>query len=330
MRTRQNILVAVVAIIVFIFFITLTSRYGDRAICLGIFFVAILIWSVIWQFLSKQPLYCGPAFGAILYLVILFGILLLAAFAISRAIGLEATLLIILPVFISIILAVALFYWGPLLRAQGRLDLAEQHYTNLLRLNSRSGFLYMQRGGMRQEKGDYQDALDDFKRAIEIAEAKASRKTPSRFSVNYDLGTIYISIANIYFQQGQYEVAIEECNKGLARQDVLPIGKSVIRFNRGFFSLANMDYETALADFEHLTHEKLAIQVEKAIGSQIQFGRSVALWGLNRVAEAKTIWQQLLTNDPNYQDIEWIQQQFKWPDSILDIAQHLIRDMSIK
>lgn len=326
MFKRQNIIIAVLIALFFVGFIM--PRYGERGLELGLIIAVMIAGVFVWNFAVQR----WPRLGQLLntlWAVFLVGCLLLGVFGIVVAsvggkLPIGTSLSVLAPILILVGWFVVQFYWGAILQRFGRADLAEQHYSNLIRINSGYTLGYMNRGWMRHQRGDDSGALKDYTKALELADAKAAQKTSSGVSVNFDVGTVYVNRATIYFRQGAYEAAIAECNAGLSRPNLQPLTQSVLRYNRSTAYLASNQFEAALVDLDYLISEKQDARFQQGLGEQLHFCKALTLYGLDRVPEAAAEWNALVARNPKYQDMGWIRQQFKWPEMIYEMTEKVI------
>ncbi len=83
---------------------------------------------------------------------------------------------------------------------KGQYDEAILNYNKALEINPRYALAYYNRGNAYDEKGQYDQAISDFTKALEI---------------NPRFGEAYIRRGGAYGKKGQYDQAISDFNKAL-------------------------------------------------------------------------------------------------------------------
>src|SRR5262245_1265641 len=122
---------------------------------------------------------------------------------------------------------------------------------------------HFNRGSSLYQKGDFEGAIADFTKAIEISSRLDNRRHPDDWknktgfggaSSNFDnvkaidqlAAVAYANRAVARYQLGDYEGTIADCNRAVAINPRLTDGYN----NRGLARYAKKDYDGALVDFD--------------------------------------------------------------------------------
>ena len=139
---------------------------------------------------------------------------------------------------------------GRLLLEVGQPEKAEELYHTLLEQTSdqgRQGHYYHQLGYIKNEQGDYQEAVSFYKRALEIEEKSLPANHP-------DLATSYNNIGWVYYNMGEYSKALSFYERALEiRQKSLPANHPLLATSYNNIGLVyyNMgEYSKALSFYE--------------------------------------------------------------------------------
>jgi Flp pilus assembly protein TadD len=170
----------------------------------------------------------------------------------------------------------ALLQQGASQHAAGNLDAAIASYTSALRIAPNSGVAYLNRASSYLYKGNFQAALADANKALELTVPKMDdvynvRGTAKAGLLDYD-GAIadcnralkidpknwlaYNNRANNRLRKGDYAGTLADCNKAIS----LNSGSALGYYNRGFAKTNLGDQAGALADWQ------------KAVSLQASFG----------------------------------------------------------
>jgi tetratricopeptide (TPR) repeat protein len=99
--------------------------------------------------------------------------------------------------------------YGRVLLDAERLDEARQHLSNALRIKPRYADALNNIGKVFLNQGKFNEAVACFKEAI-----VCSNKTPSTSTDQFRI-ELYVNLATAYSQLGNYELAIQNCNKAI-------------------------------------------------------------------------------------------------------------------
>lgn len=134
---------------------------------------------------------------------------------------------------------------------QGEIYLATEEIKKALEYNENNGYALRALGNMYLRNKEYEKALTQYKKALEIA--KGNKK---------DESMIYSEIAQIHLEQGKPELAIEKIRKSLEYDK----NNEYAYITLGNIYRQNKEYEKALAEYKKAL--ELA-KVEKSIESEI-------------------------------------------------------------
>ncbi len=229
----------------------------------------------------------------------------------------DVYLILFAPIEILVALAFLIFFLGPALVKIGKPQAAERLYSIMIRLNHNFGFGYYQRGLLRHNLEDFDRALQDYDRALEIAKTKAAQPLLQYFSINYSSALIHLNKGDLYrYSKQDSRQAILEYNSGLALKEDQPVINSLLQTRRGYAQLVNGNYHEALLDFDHL-------QLKGKMAANLGPLKALAYQGLGSHEEAKERWKQALATNPNYANPTWLRDTLLWPESLLLLASQL-------
>ena len=186
---------------------------------------------------------------------------------------------------------------GRILLEVGQPDKAEELYHTLLEQTSDQGNqarYYHQLGYIKNEQGDYPEAVSFYKRALEIQEKSLPANHPS-------LATSYNNIGGVYDNMGEYSKALSFYERALEiRQKSLPANHpslatsynniGLVYDNMGEYSKALSFYERALEIFEK------SLPANHPVGYFLQ-QHWIGVWQHGRVLES-TVLLRTSTRDP--------------------------------
>lgn len=316
-----------VAIVILIFVLIQRGYSLDRIvpplILAGIFIVGIVLVrqnDVLDRIFQKIK-------SAVFIIFLIWSMIAFVYYVLVGEIPVGSALLLSSPFIFLIVLFIIWFYWGNFLIQLGKPNLAIAHYTNLLRLNPRSPFLYSSRAVLRLHTKDFSGAVDDYGKAIELVRTQKNQfQQLAGVHVTLDLGLLYGSRAKAHIDNDDFEASIMDCDNGLALPNITSLAKSVLHNNRGVALLELPDYEAALADFEDAETVALTLPKPQQAFSLavIRSQKALALYQLGRKDDAVTIWQNLLRTHPNYRNIQWLKNDLRWRDWQISIVQDLL------
>lgn len=139
-------------------------------------------------------------------------------------------------------------------------------YARAITYNPKNYNPYWQRGHYKSQKGKYEEALDDFNKAIEIIREAAAPANTN------DLAILYRNKALMHKDLKQYDEALAAINKSAATDPNMAKTYRV----RGDIYKAMKKYDKAKADYENA----ITLQTDKKIKADIYFDRSIMEWNL--------------------------------------------------
>ncbi len=222
------------------------------------------------------------------------------------------------------------FQWAAVLAQLGMPNLAIAHYTNLLRLAPNSPILFSNRALLHLNQANYDDALADYDRAIELVRAqKKQDNAASTVDFRSNLSGLYGSRAAVHIANHDFEPAIADCDTGLAIPDLSPMVQAFLHHNRAAALSELQEYSDALIDIEMGEEHAQSLPDHQAILlPMLRSQKALALYQLERETDAAAVWQTLVRTHPNYQNVEWLKNDMKWRDWQLDVAKQLINNPS--
>lgn len=326
MIKHQNTIV--IALIIALFVFGVAPLYGvEGAFEYLALFSLILIPVIGWMFLRNRSPKLKRTVGWVMAVgfvgIVLIGLVWLILQTLRGETPLGGMLIVVIPIVAFIILTVMILYWGTFLWYMGKPSIAEQHYTNLLRLWPRFWFAYEQRASLKQQRGEFAGALADYQQALQFAEVDPANSKILIFTFSFNAALFHSNVSSLYFRQGAFEDCIRECDAGLAHSPLEKVVESILRFNRGLAYLNLEQFESALSDLNALATD-MDDRFKQSFELSVTAHSAVALCGLGREAEARDLWTELTARESRYRDMTWVTEQFKWPEALVNLAQRLM------
>lgn len=169
--------------------------------------------------------------------------------------------------------------------------------NRLLEPNPKAVELYVWRGSLYSLLGKDAKAIADYSRAVEL--------NPYR-------GATYNSRASYMAKIGRLDQAIEDANRCIELEPTYKYGYGT----RGETYFAMGEYHKALADFEKA--EELKMNDEFALMGQV-----IAHYKLGNQEEVKSLWEQLIEQEPKISDIQHVIDEFDPPQSFVDAVREV-------
>lgn len=214
---------------------------------------------------------------------------------------------------------------------QGNLS-AALHFADKAIFYYPDAMTYLVRGVVYIERGEYQNAINDFDQAIQLGPRhksfyeqranahylnreldKAREDYNKAIQLDPENTDLYSVRGVVYFELNQIENAVTNYTKIISLNDTLPNAYS----NRGEGYFILQDYPKALADFE----KAIELEADSAYGVA---GQAITLHVLGRIGEAQTIWRGLVAKNAQYSDAEWVGTELNWKPSLVAEAKKLI------
>jgi len=212
------------------------------------------------------------------------------------------------------------FALGPLLISFGLLNSAETYYSLMLRFAPQFGFAFANRAVVRQKRGDVENALADYDKALAIADQKAHLAKPPFWSVSYSAAFIHVSKAELYLVQGKPQEAVTEFDAALQLNEAKQSLTLYWEYRRAYAQIISGSYEDALNNLDSLYFDNELEPDEAAVENDIHALKALAYQALNRPAEAQAAWQQAITLNPNYANPAWLRDTLLLPEPLLTLA----------
>jgi tetratricopeptide (TPR) repeat protein len=146
----------------------------------------------------------------------------------------------------------------------GEIETALTYYARAISYNPRNSNAYWQRGYYKNFQGKYDEAIQDYDKAIEIISAS------DKATKNKDLSSLYRNQALIYNYQGLYEQALEAIDKAIK---AVP-NKIEAYETRAGIQWSLKRYDKAKADYD----AAISLEKDKKKKANIYFNRSMKLW----------------------------------------------------
>lgn len=156
-------------------------------------------------------------------------------------------------------------------------DQTIQELNEAIRLNPEDPKSYYRRGNARYAKGDYDRAIADYTKALQLDPAYAKA-----YIYRIERAIDHLRIRGYqYAKKGEYELAIKDFN-GIIKLDEEKVSDGTLIYisvdgreyveayiNRGYAYYKNSDYEKAIADFDKAL--QLAVHVAPAKAAAYRF-----------------------------------------------------------
>jgi tetratricopeptide (TPR) repeat protein len=251
------------------------------------------------------------------------GVVSIVIFAIRGELPLTTFWIILIPLVALVGSFFIIFYLGPILFKIGKPKAALNLYSFLIRINSKFGYGYLQRGILRHAQRDTDNALMDYDQALKLAKIKAASRQPQYFSINYSAASIYGNKADIYLYKNDPQQAILECNMGLSLHENQPAINLLLQYRRGYAQLVTGNYDGALQDLNTLHFEGKTAAHAKSFAPNINALKAISLAGLGRIDEAKSFWAKAVAANPDFNKSEWLRTTRLWPSNLISLAEQL-------
>ncbi|RKY13529.1 MAG: hypothetical protein DRP82_05285, partial [Planctomycetota bacterium] len=131
-------------------------------------------------------------------------------------------------------LASILFLRGTVWAEKGDFDRAIEDYDRAIELNPKLAEAYYNRGNAWAMKGEYDRAIEDWTKVIEL---------DPKFAL------AYTNRGLAWDEKGDYDKAIEDYNKAIELKELLPDEGAQAFYNRGLAWVHKDDYDKAIEDF---------------------------------------------------------------------------------
>lgn len=198
----------------------------------------------------------------------------------------------------------ALFERGNNFIRMGNLPAAEKDYTQFIEHKPDFAPAYFNRGFARQHgRQDIPAAIEDYSRAI---------------ALKPDFAEAYANRAIAHQQLEQYPQAIADFSSAIEHAQSM---QHTIYNNRGEALFITEDYENALNNF--LTAQQLRPGYRYALG-----GAALCHWRLGNQEDALRIWGEFLERDDNFNNADWVAEEFGWGAAQLETLNQLLQASS--
>jgi tetratricopeptide (TPR) repeat protein len=217
-----------------------------------------------------------------------------------------------------------------------RFEEAADHYSRAIDASPNDLTLWLNRGISYLEQKNYDAALVDIRHVLkidathqnalqylariaeEIGYPEEAQELWTEFIKRNPTSRAYFERANHYFDTSDFEKAIADYTIIIDRGDTQAQQDFMYTHNnRAEAHFALGDYEAALADYLQ-SGEDFAIS---------QAGKAVTLFVLDRVSEARDMWDELMKEDSRLNDANFAGKAFDWPQALTDAAREMIAEL---
>jgi tetratricopeptide (TPR) repeat protein len=159
---------------------------------------------------------------------------------------------------------------------EGEYDKAISDFNKAIELNPRYADAYNNRGAAYAKKGEYEKAISDYSKAIEL--------NPRYADAYYNRGLAY-------YGKGEYDKAISDFNKAI---ELNPIDADAY-YNRGAVYAKKGEYEKAISDYSK------AIDLNQK-DAEAYYNRGLAYYGKGEYDKAISDFNKAIELNPRYAD----------------------------
>lgn len=246
-------------------------------------------------------------------------------------------LILIAPVLFLAFILMFFYFWSAFLIRFGRVDLAVQHQSNLLRLRPKSFLNYRLRAALLQMRGDYSAALQDMTAAL--------RATPNHPLLLLERAALYNALA--LFPQ-----AIADCDRAqhvltqyasgtykgspFVAQNTGSGEKLIIRDLTAFKTLIHLSRATSFYLMDD--YERAAEDLDTALVSDspkhaplkptLLLVRAMVYHEQGEPDEANRIWGQVISQEPRFTDHSWVMEGYKASPHMAERVQAFLTAMA--
>lgn len=209
--------------------------------------------------------------------------------------------------------------------SKGDFGEADKYWTELLEKYPTNAALWSNRGNGRASQNKLEEALADYKQAMELAPLAPDP---------------YLNRGAVLEAQGKYDEALADYNKVLEIDPNDAMGYN----NRGNAKAGKQLWEDALADYQKAAEldSNFAFARANAVLVMYQLGKkeealkeirnlvrkypmfpdmraalTAILWENKEQGEAESNWVAAIRLDNRYQDIEWVENIRRWPPEMV-------------
>ncbi|MEO0868434.1 MAG: tetratricopeptide repeat protein [Cyanobacteria bacterium J06642_11] len=183
--------------------------------------------------------------------------------------------------------------------SQNKIEAAIEDYTHAIALDALQPDPYLNRGAAYEATGQWQAAIDDYNRVM-----KLSPEDPAAYN----------NRGNAQGGQGDWQAALKDYERAITIQPS--------------FSLGYANYGIAL--FEVGEHPK-SLQVLKSLArkypnyADVRAALTAVLWETGNRGEAESQWAAARGLDRRYTDLEWVAKVRRWPPSLVMGLEHFLK-----
>ena len=264
----------------------------------------------------------------VMFVGLLIGILGILISFLRREIDLGTFIIVFVPIILLIVRPLVVFSLGSLLVTFGQPNIAETLYSLMIGIAPKFGFAYFQRGILRQNREDMNEALSDYEIALNIAKAKTTLAKPPLWSVNYSAALIRSLKVDIYLFKQDEQQAIIECNNGLELNENDQSITLFLKYQRGYAQLVIGNYEDALLDFNCIYFNGELTARERPFETELYALKALAYYKLEDFDEANMLWEKAVKLDHNYTNQDWLHDTCRWPEGLIQTAGSIRTDVN--
>ncbi|NEZ65041.1 tetratricopeptide repeat protein [Leptolyngbyaceae cyanobacterium CCMR0082] len=219
------------------------------------------------------------------------------------------------------------------LTRQGKFDLAEVVWTQLVEALPDEPAVWSNRGNVRVSQNKLQDAIHDYDQAIALDPLQPDP---------------YLNRGAAYEAVGNWQEAIDDYNRLLKLSPDDPAAYN----NRGNAKGAQGDWKAALKDYEksitiqpsfslgyanygialfEVGERAKSVQVLKSLArkypnyADVRAALTAALWETGNWGEAESQWAAARGLDRRYADLKWVKKVRRWPPSLVAGLDHFLK-----